>query len=117
MKLFLPTPVSSKEVEAIVERKLRWILSACTPVEVWLFGSAATGEMTEASDIDIALLFNDEHEIRRVQSKLARTPRLDNWPQNLVWFCASDFYERAGIGGLPMLILKDGRQIYPRSET
>ncbi|MFW6368862.1 MAG: nucleotidyltransferase family protein, partial [Spirochaetota bacterium] len=60
MGLFLPAPVSAEDADHIVGLKLRWILSACTPLEVWLFGSAATGEMTEASDIDLALLFGDE---------------------------------------------------------
>jgi len=116
MGLFLPTRVSAEDAERIVERKLRWILFVCTPLEVWLFGSAATGEMTEASDIDLALLFGDEGEIRHAQTKLARTPRLDEWPQDLVWFRHADFYERAKIGGLPMIVVEDGRRIYPRSE-
>ena len=116
MGLFLPTRVSAEDAERIVGLKLRWILSACTPLEVWLFGSAATGEVTEGSDIDLALLFGDEREIRNAQQKLAHTPRLDEWPQDLVWFQSEDFYERAKIGGLPMIVAEDGRRIYPRGE-
>jgi hypothetical protein len=74
MGIFLPTTVSAEDTAAIVERKLQWILSACHPLEVWLFGSAATGEMTEASDIDLILLFEDAVAIREAQRVLARTP-------------------------------------------
>lgn len=113
MGLFVPTPVPADEVASIVDQKLTWILSACTPAEVRLFGSAATGAMTEASDIDLALIFHDRAEIRDSRQRLSMTPRLSDWPQDLVWFQADDFYERAQIGGLPMIILQEGRRLYP----
>ena len=84
MGIFLPASLPTAEAASIVERKLSWVLAACKPQEVWLFGSAATGGMTEASDIDLALLFNHDTEIREAQSKLAATPRLENWPQDIV---------------------------------
>lgn len=114
MGLFLPTPVEDSIVTSHVERKLRWILSACSPAEVWLFGSAASGTMTEASDIDLALIFRTGGEIRDAQATLARTPRLVNWRQDLVWYLAEDFYDRARVGGLPMIIMEDGIQLYPK---
>lgn len=117
MGLFLPTPVENDQVTSLVERKLQWILSACSPAEVWLFGSAASGAMTEASDIDLALIFRTPAEIREAQAKLARTPRFDDWPQDLVWYLAEDFYARARVGGLPMIILEDGKQLYNGGRT
>jgi predicted nucleotidyltransferase len=114
MGIFLPTTVSAEDTAAIVERKLQWILSACHPLEVWLFGSAATGEMTEASDIDLILLFEDAVAIREAQRVLARTPRLDGWPQDLLWYLRSEFYEQSIVGGVPMIAVEDGRRIYRR---
>lgn len=62
------------------------------PLEVWLFASAANGEMTEASDIDLALLFGDEREIRPAQAKLARTPRLGpKYARTLLDIAEGDF--------------------------
>lgn len=116
MGIFVPTPVPADEVASIVDLKLKWILSACTPAEVWLFGSAATGGMTEASDIDLALIFLAIADIRDSRQRLSRTSRLSDWPQDLVWFQADDFYERAQVGGLPMIILQEGRRLYPGGE-
>lgn len=113
MGLFLPARIAEDDVAAIVKRKLEWILSACIPSEVWVFGSAATGDMTEASDVDLALLFPDEAAIRAAQSALARTPRLDEWPHDLVWFRDQDFHTRKTIGGLPMIISQEGQKLYP----
>ena len=113
MGIFLPKPVPTHDAASIVDRKLSWVLSACRPEEVWLFGSAATGGMTEASDIDLALLFKRGSEIREAQSKLAAIPRLDNWPQDIVWFRFEDFYKQAAIGGLPMIIVQEGKRLHP----
>lgn len=113
MGLFLPARIAADDAAAIVRRKLEWILSACTPDEVWLFGSAATGDMTEASDVDLAVVFPDDVAIRAAQAKLSRIPRLDDWPHDLVWFRARDFHTRKSIGGLPMIISREGRKLYP----
>lgn len=116
MGLFLPARIAADDVAAIVKRKLEWILSACIPSEVWVFGSAATGDMTEASDVDLAVLFPDDTAIRAAQSTLARTPRLDDWPQDLVWFRDEDFHTRKTIGGLPMIIAQEGLKLYPEDQ-
>jgi predicted nucleotidyltransferase len=114
MGIFLPVPLSAEDIAAIIERKLQWILSACAPLEVWLFGSAATGDMTEASDIDLILLFRDAAAIREAQRTLARTPRIDGWPQDLLFYRRRDFYEQSTVGGVPMIAVEDGRRIYHR---
>lgn len=116
MGIFLPAHLSAEDTAAIVEKKLQWILSGCDPLEVWLFGSAATGDMTDASDVDIVLLFRNAVAIREAQQTLARTPRLDSWPQDILWYCLDDFYEQSQVGGVPMITVEDGRRIYPREE-
>ena len=117
MGLFRPTRVSSREASALVRGKLSWILEACTPREVWLFGSAARAELTEASDIDLALVFDTEAEISRARDALYRRERSDLWPHDLVFFLKTDLEQRASIGGLPMLIRQEGVRIYPEDRA
>ena len=113
MGIFRPTRVSPEETSAIVRGKLDWILEVCTPREVWLFGSAARGELTEASDIDLALVFATGDEISFAREALHRRARSDLWPQDVVFFLKEDIERRASIGGLPMLIMREGVRIYP----
>jgi len=115
--IFLPTRLSAGDTAAIVARKLQWILAGCDPLEVWLFGSAATDEMTEASDVDLILLFHDAAAIRVAQRALARTPRPDDWPQDILWYRRSDFYQQSTLGGVPMIAVEDGRRIYLRENS
>lgn len=113
MGLFRPARVDPADARALVDRKLSWILDGCAPGEVWLFGSAARGELTEASDIDIALVFDSESEIDEARRSLYSRPRPDLWPQDLVFYQRDELYGRAATGGLPMLIVKEGVKLYP----
>ncbi len=112
--IFRPAPLPDTEVSRIVDTKLRWILETCEPEEVWLFGSAAANAMTVASDIDLALVFADQRSLSSCRKRLYATPRADTWPQDLAFFVREDFYQRAQIGGLPMLIVQDGRRVFSR---
>ncbi len=114
MGIFRPAPLPDTVVSEIVDTKLRWILETCEPEEVWLFGSAAVNAMTVASDIDLALVFADEHRLTSCRKRLYARPRPDTWPQDLAFFVRDDFHRRAGIGGLPMLIVQDGRRVFSR---
>mgnify|MGYP006276205331 CR=1 FL=1 len=113
MGIFRPTPLSSAEASQIIETKLHWILESCEPEEIWLFGSAAADGMTVASDVDLALLFHDERRLSACRRVLYARPRPDRWPQDLALFVTRDFYERAAVGGLPMLIVQEGRRVFP----
>ena len=74
--VFLPRVLPAAEAVAIVRTKLEWILDACAPVEVWLFGSAARDEMTEASDVDLALVFENEDAVSSARHALYSRRRL-----------------------------------------
>ena len=113
MGIFRPAVLSRDEAQEITDAKISWILSACVPSEVWLFGSAASNRMTKASDVDIALVFKTPESLKDSRKKLYATPRPDNWPQDIVFFVADDFRRRSTIGGLPMLIVQDGVRIHP----
>lgn len=113
MGLFRPAALSEEESRELIEGKLRWILKACSPEEVWLFGSAARGELTEASDIDIALIFEDTAQLRAARRALASRSRPDNWPQDVLYYTEDDFYRRARSGGAAQIIVEEGRRLYP----
>ena len=58
MYKLVATKLAPGEQEHIISKKLAWILQACHVERIVLFGSAARGEMTTASDVDLALIFN-----------------------------------------------------------
>lgn len=130
--IFLPASLSEADQRELVESKLRWTLSAfgdaedadgppagesaAAPREIRLFGSAARGEMTESSDVDLALVFDTEEDLRRGRRAVHAAPRQDDWAVDLAFFVADDFTQRPAGGRLPMLIAREGRVLWRREE-
>ena len=73
--------------------------------------------MTDASDVDLAVVFEDEHSLAASRRRLHAAPRTDEWPHDIVFFVAADLAERSKIGGLPMLIVEEGKKIYRRETS
>lgn len=110
-------PLSEAEQNEVLENKLRWLLDACEaeaslPLRILVFGSAARGELREDSDVDIALVFADEQTMGKARKAVARSPRTDLWPVDLLYFTQKEFRTRAEIGGVCMLIRDEGRVLW-----
>ena len=110
-------PLSEAEQNEVLENKLRWLLEACEreaslPHRILVFGSAARGELREDSDIDIALVFADEQTMGKARKAVARSPRTDLWPVDLLYFTQEEFRTKAETGGVCMLIRDEGRVLW-----
>lgn len=111
MGLLAPTRLSAEEAEEIIQGKLRWILEACDPSAVIVFGSAARGEMTEASDIDMVLVFPDEEAVKKARSAIYGRPPAEAWPADILLATEAGFKRRREAGGLYELVAREGRLI------
>ena len=99
----------------LIGRQAERILSCCDPSALILFGSAARNQMTDASDIDIALLFPDTESLIQAKRRLyALPPCPDPWPCDMVCYTIVEFQERVQRGGLCELIREEGRLLYGR---
>jgi hypothetical protein len=109
--------LSADETEVLVQAKLAWILGLVQPETIWLVGSAARGEMTDASDIDIVLLFVDSEQKSRSMNVLYRNPCPTEWPTDLLPYTKDEFDKSASKGGgICWLALKEGRILFQREK-
>jgi predicted nucleotidyltransferase len=109
--------LSHSEIDAVLEQKCSWVRRTCAksgtkPARIITFGSASRRELREDSDIDLAVLFSDESELRRGREAIHTAPREDLWPLDLLCYTAKDFDTRADSGGVCMLIRNEGRVLY-----
>lgn len=106
------------DVENLVQAKLKWILENAQPVSVWLIGSAARGEMTDASDLDFVLLFNDSSHKKALMSQLYRAPCPVEWPTDLLAYTREEFALSVSKGGgVCWLALREGRLLHGNGES
>ena len=117
MGLLLPTRLTEAETEKILRDKLHWILEApgaegCAPRAVIAFGSAARGEMTEASDVDIALVYPDAKSLKIGRAAIYRQAPPDAWPLDLLFATEDSFRVGREKGGLFALVMDEGRVLH-----
>ncbi len=116
MGLLVPRPLDRPAIDTIVGDKLRWILQSASPRALILFGSAARGEMTERSDLDIAAIFPDEDSLKAGRASIYSRPPIDGWPTDLLFYTQAEFEARRRSGGVCELIWKEGKIIFGRLE-
>ncbi|MBM4251547.1 MAG: nucleotidyltransferase domain-containing protein [Deltaproteobacteria bacterium] len=111
-KLFAK-PLSRADQDAIVSAKLVWILSQVNPTRVILFGSAASYQMTDASDIDLILTFASIEERDSSRVMLFKSRPKDDWPHDLLLLTEEEFAQSvAKGGGAAYLASQEGRVLY-----
>lgn len=101
--------VDEQTIQEIVQR----ILSVSKPDKIILFGSAATGEMTRDSDIDLLIVESDPGHPRKESVRIRTSLRGLGYPFDVIvitseWFEAS----KNVIGGIAYPANKYGRVIY-----
>jgi len=99
--------------ETIIEQIVQRILAVTKPDKIILFGSAATGEMTPDSDIDLLIVEPDPGDRRKESVRIDSTLSGLGYPFDVIvidtgWFEAS----KNVIGGIAHPANKYGRVIY-----
>jgi predicted nucleotidyltransferase len=117
MSRFLPKPVSAEVCQNVLARKKNWILTLCSPARVIVFGSAARNELTDHSDIDLALLFENSEDLNAAREVVFYRDPDDEWAQDLLLYLESDFERRKHLGGVCQLIFEEGICIYERNKS
>jgi len=99
--------------EALLQEMVRRILTVARPDKIILFGSAARGEMTKDSDIDL-LVVEPAFESNVHRSNELRAALGDvGWPVDVIMMRTARFEEtKRYIGGLAYPANKYGRVIY-----
>jgi uncharacterized protein len=99
--------------EELIHEIIRRILSVASPDRIILFGSAATGQMNQDSDIDLLILEpaidDEEDEFVKIRQAL----RGMGFPFDII-IMAADWFDttKNAIGGLAYPVNKFGKIIY-----
>lgn len=97
----------------IIEEIVRRILSVAEPQRIILFGSAATGQMTRDSDIDLLILEENPSDTREESVRLREPLRGLGYPFDVIVMATERFEETKNIiGGIAYPANKYGKIIY-----
>ncbi|MEZ4740986.1 MAG: nucleotidyltransferase domain-containing protein [Bdellovibrionota bacterium] len=111
----LSKKISNAQIERIVAAKIDWLSKIQEIYQIVLFGSAATKTMTETSDIDLILIFENEAKMKAGKEKIYKSRPVDDWPQDLLFYTKKEFEERVKKGGgVCYIASKEGTIIFRR---
>ena len=96
-----------------LDRLVKRIVDAVHPLRIILFGSAARGELTPDSDVDVLVVMPDGTHRRHTARHIYGTVRGIKVPYDVVVATPSDL-EKYGnsIGLIYKTILEEGRELY-----
>jgi predicted nucleotidyltransferase len=105
-----------REVDpAVLEEVVRRIVEAADPDRIILFGSAARGEMTPDSDIDLLVIKSDVEHRGRLEEKIYGNLWGVDIDVDVLVFTPHDIERfRDKIGNVIRPALREGREIYAR---
>ncbi|MGA2093519.1 MAG: nucleotidyltransferase domain-containing protein [Sedimentisphaerales bacterium] len=101
--------ISQQLVNEIIKR----ILSVAEAQRIILFGSAATGQMSKDSDIDLLVLESAPGDTREESVRIRRAVRGLDYPFDIIVMAAERFEESKNVvGGIAYPANKYGKVIY-----
>ncbi len=99
--------------EQVIEETVRRILSVARPDRIILFGSAATGQLTPDSDIDLLILMEVPVNVREERVRIRQALRGMGYPFDIFVMSPERFEESKDVfGGLAFPARKYGKVIY-----
>lgn len=112
---FLPSPYSSQQIELRVKLLVEEIRKISEPDAIFLFGSAASGTMTRDSDIDMAVLFASEENLRNASKRIYDAGLSQGEPVcEFLFLLTKKYLEKSKIGGVCFDIRQTGKCLFSK---
>ena len=99
--------------ETVLDEVVRRVLTVARPERIILFGSAATGQMTEDSDLDLLVVEPEPANTRDRSVRIRRALGDVRYPVDVIVMSSERFEETKNlIGGIAYPARKYGRVLY-----
>jgi predicted nucleotidyltransferase len=99
--------------ETLLDEVVRRVLTVARPERIILFGSAATGQMTEASDLDLLVVEPEPADTRDRSVRIRRALGDVRYSVDVIVMSSARFEETKNlIGGIAYPARKYGRVLY-----
>lgn len=104
--------LEESQVKSLVQNVLDDFSSVPGLRSIILFGSAAEGTMTEASDIDVLLIFHSEKEVNEGRKLIPFLRKKAMWPMDLLCTDYETYSKKSRIGGVYFVARTEGKLIW-----
>lgn len=110
MRAFSPK-VSDEQLESFIQSAAAQIFHFGEISELYLFGSAATGEADVYSDLDFLVVTGTPEDAKRLSSELVRKVRVEGMAVEFVCVDQVTFLRKSDLGGVCFIAKHQGRRL------
>lgn len=105
-------PLDPNTVSREIEIIKTMISEKIAPLELYLFGSAAEGNMTDQSDYDLLIVMKDHGSCKLgMKQYIQIRPHLPRRPIDVLWMSQTEFDEKKVEGGVAFIAFQDGQKL------
>ena len=109
---FTAVPLPLADVEKLLQNVVDDFKEIPGLCSIFVFGSAARGTMTDASDLDILLVFHSKEDSHSAHRSVSRYRKKAVWPMDFLCVDQKTFHDKSQIGGVYFVIREEGKMIY-----
>ncbi len=114
LKRILAKPLEKTAVDELIDFELKNILNLFQPEKILLFGSAARGEMTDFSDLDLLVIVDDQTDLKQLKKDFYCRKKTHSVPVDIIFMTSSDYLTKSQIGGIAMICQQEGRLLFEK---
>jgi predicted nucleotidyltransferase len=101
--------------DKLVSDELSHIMQCSQLSQVWLFGSAARNQLTEASDLDFILTFPNTDALKNGRKTYFSLRRKKTFPTDVMFILQSEFDRLSVLGGVCFVCKSEGQLLFQRN--
>lgn len=109
---FTAKKLTPAEIEALVATAVRELSGMPGLQAMILFGSAALGTMSEASDLDIVMIFDTSARATEAGRSVHGLRKDAKWPMDILCTDVATYLEKREVGGVYFVAHREGRLIF-----
>lgn len=106
--------VTNEDFQRLAADICQRLLKVSSPEKIYIFGSYATGKISEVSDLDIAILFSDKRQLIESKKKILNNKLFLDFFTDILFYTTQDFDKKSLIGGVCAEIYHKGIIIYDK---
>jgi predicted nucleotidyltransferase len=106
--------LSASQFEEIATLVRNRIINISSPQRIYIFGSYARGTPMESSDLDLAIIFENQELLKKNKKILLTSKLFLDYSVDYLFYTADVFEMKAEIGGVCSVIKNEGKIIYDK---
>lgn len=108
---YLLTSSQYEELTSLIRTR---ILSISSPEMIYIFGSYARGTISGTSDLDLAIIFENQEQLIRQKKIILNSKLFLDYSTDLLFFTRDEFEKKSALGGVCTIIKNEGKIIYDK---